>query len=238
MYKYETHLHTNLSSACSRLTTDDIINLYTKNGYTGVIVTDHFLNGNCKKELRDNSLPFKDRILGFIKGYEDLKKSAEGKLDVFLGLEYSYAGTDVLLYGFSVEELINMPEIMDMDMRTFIKFANEKGYLTIQAHPFREAFYIDHIRLYSDVQGIEIYNACREKVCNDLGKYWAKKLDKIPFSGSDIHWCNMPCIGGMKFDHKLKDIKDFVAQIKNKKGKLIKQKNAIYDEDKIPEFYA
>ncbi len=50
-YLYETHCHTNLISACSSLSPEEMVELYAKNGYTGVFVTDHFLNGNCLPEI-------------------------------------------------------------------------------------------------------------------------------------------------------------------------------------------
>ena len=46
MYRYETHCHTLYTSACSRLDAVTLVRLFLENGYDGVVVTDHFLNGN------------------------------------------------------------------------------------------------------------------------------------------------------------------------------------------------
>ena len=60
---------------------------YKEIGYTGLIVTDHFFNGNCAVP---KDLPWKERIDMYYAGYEDAK--AEGDkigLQVFFGLESS-----------------------------------------------------------------------------------------------------------------------------------------------------
>ena len=214
MYVYETHCHTDIVSRCSRFRPEDVVDFYLKNGYAGVFITDHFLNGNCVDSLRDRSVPFKKRICGFCEGYKAVKRLAGEKLQVFFGFEYSYGGTDVLVYGWDEEKLSGLPEITDMDMRSFIRFANDNGALTIQAHPFREASYIDHIRLYPEVKGIETFNAMRDDRTNRLADFYASEYNKIKFSGTDNHGYNIPeYIGGMAFTERLKDEKDFVGRV-------------------------
>ena len=44
-YLYELHLHTRVSSACGRITPEEVVRLYTAMGDTGVFITEHFLNG-------------------------------------------------------------------------------------------------------------------------------------------------------------------------------------------------
>ena len=44
-YLYETHCHTKESSACGLATADEMIAAYHQKGYRGVIITDHFFNG-------------------------------------------------------------------------------------------------------------------------------------------------------------------------------------------------
>jgi histidinol phosphatase-like PHP family hydrolase len=45
-YLYEPHLHTALSNACANSNGSEYIRLYKDLGYSGIIVTDHFYNGN------------------------------------------------------------------------------------------------------------------------------------------------------------------------------------------------
>ena len=54
---------------------------YKEEGYTGIIVTDHFFNGNTTVP-RD--LPWEERVELFCKGYENAKaKGDEIGLDVY-----------------------------------------------------------------------------------------------------------------------------------------------------------
>ena len=73
--------------------------------------------------LSEYCLPF-IKVGGYLLAYkgpgaeEEVKEAAKGKLDVFFGFEDSYLGTDVLVYGPDLEDLLNMPEIDSMDFKT------------------------------------------------------------------------------------------------------------------------
>ena len=225
MFIYETHTHTEISSRCSRFSPENLVDFYVKNGYAGVFITDHFLNGNCVDALRNPEMPYEDKIRGYAEGYKRVKELAGDRLQVFFGIEYSYKGTDVLVYGLSEDDLVSMPEIMQMSMREFISFANGKGALTVQAHPFREAGYIDHIRLFPEVAGVEVFNAMRDERCNRLAEFYASEYNKIKFSGTDNHGTCIPeYIGGMAFTEKIKDEKDFSEKVLSDAGIPIKRK--------------
>lgn len=229
-YLYETHCHCSVTSKCSLLSPADLVSLYVNNGYSGVIVTDHFLNGNCITKIH-NEPDFKKQIEMFCEGYKQVKIAAEGKLDVFFGLEASYKGTDVLVYGWNENTLKSIPEIMNMSMKDFILFANESGALTIQAHPFREASYIDHIRLFPNTQGVEVYNAARDDLSNALAYEYYRLYDnvfgKVRTAGSDAHALNHKYLSGMAFDTKISLISDFIERIKRKEGEIFRIENAL-----------
>ena len=46
MYVYETHVHSNAASACAWNTPKEMVDAYKQAGYTGMILTDHFIKGN------------------------------------------------------------------------------------------------------------------------------------------------------------------------------------------------
>jgi predicted metal-dependent phosphoesterase TrpH len=64
----------------------------------------------------------------------------------------------------------------------------DDGALIVQAHPFREASYIDHVRLYPySVHAVEIDNCGNKDFQNDMAKLYADTY-KLPHSaGSDNH---------------------------------------------------
>lgn len=47
-FLYETHCHTQISSACAVSSAVELVDTYLKNGYTGIFITDHFINGNAR----------------------------------------------------------------------------------------------------------------------------------------------------------------------------------------------
>ena len=228
MYLYETHCHNKHSSACAVNSADETVKFYLANGYTGIFVTDHFINGNATVNYEKPNAPYEEKVEAFFLGYEKIKKAAKKRLQVFFGLEYSYKGTDVLAYGLKKEDLLKMPIEARTNMNVFIEYARAKGALTVQAHPFREAGYIDHIRLFPKVDGVETYNANRTELCNRLGELYATEYEKIKIGGTDYHGGNQRMLSGMAFEEKLQSEEDFVARLKNGEGEIVKKANALF----------
>ena len=233
-FRYETHLHTSISSRCSRFTAEEIVRHYLENGYSGVFVTDHFLNGNTTvHEKVPESAGYRERIDAYLEGYRAVKRAAEGtELDVFLGIEYSYYGSDILVYGFSEEELFSMEDILGMQPNDFCDYCRARGYIAIQAHPFRTAAYIPHIRIFDRVEGIEIFNACRTESENTLARFYAQETGKIPFGGSDAHRSNLTRLSGVALDEKVKDEAHFVELLRQGSHEIVCREN-VYTETKI-----
>ena len=46
MYSYELHMHTAETSKCGRSSARDMVKAYYDKGFSGVVITDHFVNGN------------------------------------------------------------------------------------------------------------------------------------------------------------------------------------------------
>lgn len=223
-YKYELHCHTALVSKCASVDVPTLVKLYKDNGYTGVFITDHFLNGNTTV---DKSLSWEKQIQEYAKGYYECKKEGEKiNLDVFFGVETSYKGTDVLFYGLMPEWYEKHPEIMQMSMKESIIFVRENGGLAVQAHPFRRAGYIDHVRLFAEYcDGVETYNANRTEVENSLANTLADAYGLIKTSGSDLHFDTQINLGGMSFGEKIENEKHLLKLLKEGCGNILKQKN-------------
>ena len=172
MYRYETHLHTSPVSECALASVEEQLTFYKELGYDGVFITNHFLDGNINI---GSDRSYEERLNFYCSDYE---KGVEfGKkigIKVFFGVELSYKGTDFLVYGLDKQWFLSHPEIMEMTKRKELQFMMESGALVIQAHPYREAFYIDHIRLFPrSVHGIEVVNANRPKFENDMAMLYA-----------------------------------------------------------------
>ena len=220
MYLYETHLHTMPVSKCARADAKEVVEFYKSLGYSGIFITNHFIDGNINI---DKTAPYKEKIEFYFSDYELAKELGEKNgLDVFLGIEMSYGGTDFLVYGLDKEWFLSHPEIESMKKSDELAFMASEGALIIQAHPFREAAYIDHIRLFPRrVHGVEIYNADRTDFENGLAKQYSDNYSLLHFAGSDNHVGKSQIkLGGMSFSSPIKNEADFVTRIKSGDGSV------------------
>lgn len=217
MYKYETHLHTSPVSACAKANVSDTLVFYKNLGYDGVFITNHFLDGNINI---DKSLPYEKKIEFYFSDYENaLKLSKNIGIKVFLGIEISYGGTDFLIYGLNKKWFLKNPQIMDMKKSDELPFLRENGALVIQAHPFRQASYIDHIRIYPDcIDGMEVVNANRTESENKIAMIYADEYKLLKTAGSDNHSASAQIhFAGMASETPIVSEEDFIKRIKSNK---------------------
>lgn len=211
MYKYETHIHTAEASACASAKGAEQARRYKDEGYDGIFVTDHFFNGNSAVP-RD--LPWKERIDLYCSGYENAK--AEGDkigLKVFFGIEYTYQGADVLVYGLDKQWLYDHPDC-DNDFFAFHDAAKGSGALMIHAHPFRGYPYLNgRVLLLPDwVDGVEVYNSGNgEEVWNDRAEWYAKEFGFRRTAGTDNHhlWVESDRLAGVFSETELICAEDY-----------------------------
>ena len=220
MYKYETHLHTFPVSKCAKVSVEESLEFYKSLGYDGVFITNHFLDGNINIP---EETPYAEQIEFYFSDYEKAVEVGERlELKVFCGVELSYGGTDFLVYGLDKAWYLAHPEIMDMKKSAELAFLMEEGALIIQAHPYREAKYIDHIRLYPrHVHGVEVVNASRGDAENRMAEIYAENYDLIPFAGSDNHHgANRKTLAGICCETPICDVADFISKVKNKQAQI------------------
>lgn len=220
MYRYETHLHTCPVSGCARVGVKENLEFYKKLGYDGVFITNHFLDGNINI---DKEKTYEEKIEFYFSDYENaLEIGKKLGIKVFCGIELSYGGTDFLVYGLDKNWFLAHPEIMDMKKTDELALMMESGALIIQAHPFREAFYINHIRLFPrSVHGVEIENACRKEEENRMAKIYAEHYGLLAFAGSDNHGGDaQKKLAGVCFAEPICSVEDFVEKVKSCKAEI------------------
>ena len=223
MYRYETHLHTWPVSKCGKVNVRENLEFYKEMGYDGVFITNHYLDGNVNI---DPECPFEERIDFYFSDYEEgVEIGKELGIKVFLGTEIAYKGTDFLVYGLDKEWYRANPQILNMKKTEELQYMMDCGALVIQAHPFRQAKYIDHIRLFpKSVHGVEVINACRKDEVNEIAAYYAKHYGLLEFAGSDNHvGCNAKKLAGMCCDTTICSEAEFVAAVKNGKMQMFTQ---------------
>lgn len=217
MYRYETHLHTKPISRCAHATVRECLEFYKSQGYQGVFISNHFIHGNIGI---DHSAPYEDRIRFFFSDSEEaIAIGRELGIDVFIAMELAYKGTDFLVYGPDMDFFLAHPEYETMTVKQRLTLLAESGALIVHAHPYREAGYIDYIRLLPrHVHGVEVYNANRNSLENGMAAAYAEAYNLIPFAGTDNHVGGAQRhFGGMESERPIRDMEDFIRLVKEGK---------------------
>ncbi len=221
-YLYEAHLHTSESSRCSIISGADIADFYKSLGYTGIIVTDHFYNGNCAVP---HDLPWEERVDLFCLGYEHAKaRGDEIGLDVFFGWEYCHGGTEILTYGLDKQWLYENPDVCRWSVNEYCARAHEAGAFLSQAHPFREAPWVPFIRLFPRLtDAAEVYNCTVNKTPKDseISEFYARHYELHRTAGSDYHGLPDSRLCAMAFDEKLTSVEDYARLVLADKNEII-----------------
>ena len=74
MYFYELHMHTAETSRCGRSSARDMVRAYAEKGFSGVVITDHFINGNS---YANEPEAWKDKVDVYLRGYIAAKEAEE-----------------------------------------------------------------------------------------------------------------------------------------------------------------
>lgn len=219
-YLYETHLHTCQGSACARSTGAEHARFYKDIGFSGIIITDHFFGGNTTVP---RNLPWKERVDRFLIGYEDAYAVGQKiGLQVFFGWEQGYGDDEYLVYGLDKAWLLAHPEVEHWTRREQLIGVRRDGGCVVQAHPFRERDYIQHVRLgrlYCD--GVEAANAANLQHADAAAFRYAKQYGLPMTAGSDNHFSYdgldvSSRIMGLALSQRMNSIGDLVKMIRNK----------------------
>ena len=217
MFRYETHAHTAEVSRCGRIEARALARFYHELGFSGLCVTDHFFNGNTWIG-RSEDWTGMVRRLG--EGYRLAREEGEKLgLTVFFGWEYAYRGTDLLTYGLDEQWLLGQPDLLSLHINDYCDRVHASGGFIVHAHPFREADYIDMIRLLPrKVDAVETFNASRSSFENAQAEHYAGQYNLLSFSGSDNHQGQMAWYGGFEADRPLETIEQLVSAIRSGKA--------------------
>lgn len=217
-FAVETHLHTSEASACSVSNGRSMAKYCRQVGYSGMIVTDHFFNGNT---AIPSHLPWQTRIDLFSKGFENARDEGDRiGLKVFMGWEYGYHGTDFLTLGLDKSWLLAHPDVLDWGLKEYLSNVRRDGGFIIHAHPFRKAPYISKIRLFPAlVDAVEVINMRNDNPAYDVSAYrYAREQGLLMTSGSDAHESGYTPGGGIVFDQEISSIHDLIVILRSKRG--------------------
>lgn len=214
-YKYEMHCHTGTVSRCGRVEPKEIVKLYIEQGYSGIIVTDHY----SPMTFTPNWNPQRQMDF-YLSGYREMKKYENSHFSVLFGMELRHYGTanDYLVYGVDENWLLQQGNLMTWFEKKMYKKMHSEGYLVFQAHPFRTGIR----RCNPDyIDGIEVYNGKTSGESNEKAFEWAKNTGKLMVSGSDFHVVKNLARGGIITEKPIKNNADVLAALKAQNFKMI-----------------
>lgn len=212
-YRFEMHCHTAQTSRCSRFDGGDMARFYKSIGYDGIIVTDHFFNGNTTVSREGE---WSERVAAFAAGYEAAKRVGdEIGLKVFFAWEYSIQGNDFLTYGLDADWLRSTPEVMEWNLNEYLANVRSLGAFVTHAHPFRQAGYIAMIRLLPDLcDAVETDNSSMKDEVNARAVWYAEQYGLIKASGSDNHNPGRERLAGCDFISSPEDIGALISMLR------------------------
>ena len=220
-YKYETHMHTAEVSACAVKFAAQQAVAYKDRGYTGIIITDHFVNGytTCPKDL-----PWDRKMEFFATGYNEAKKMGDRiGLDVFFGWEYSIHGSDFLTYGLGLDFLLENPHMGFLQIEKYSELIRKGGGFLAQAHPYRDEYYVENPYPVAPhlIDAVEVHNVMDSSDTNYKAQEFAEENNLPVQAGTDDHGRGNIRYSGIILENKAESINDIINAIKTKNVRLM-----------------
>ena len=223
MFKTELHCHSAEVSNCAHAYADYIVDRYISEGYSTIVLTNHFNKETFKNKRFDMlDAPWDEKVDYFMNGYHKMVEAAAGRINIILGMELRFFCeiNDYLVYGITEEFLRAHPEMMDSNPKEFSPVVRDAGMLFIQAHPFRNGMKITN-PAYLD--GVEVNNGhTGHDSRNDIAYAWAEKFGLIKTSGTDFHDVTHVCGSGIATESEIKTTEDLLETLKSGKYEIMR----------------
>lgn len=219
-FKYDLHVHTKEISPCARLSVEEIIDKYIEEGYSGLVLTEHFRKGYFRKCKREE---WKEKTKEFFYSYDRGIEYCKDK-DFYIGLgmeiSFDHEKNDYLVFGFEKEDYLKNEWMTEMELKDFYNKFKDKAII-IQAHPHRNK----HSKLadINYLHGVEINNQNpRHNNNNDLTKaVYEENPRLIATGGSDVHEEEDLCRTGICTNKKITCDEELLRILRNKEFEII-----------------
>lgn len=189
--KIDLHVHTSISSDCSILQPEELLDFLARDIVDGVCVTEH--------NTLEGGLIFKEMA------------SAAGVSNVYVGMEISHNTGHFLTYNFFEEG-----DYYDWPIDDLIDYVHSMDGIIIPAHPFRRGF--KNLALTSDIlskfDALEVLNGNCVVDENQRSFSLAQSLGLTKIAGSDAHSADMLGQYFTIFPHRPRDESELAALIK------------------------
>lgn len=212
---FEMHAHTDETSNCGKVPAAEMVEIYKKLGYDGIVVTDHMSTHTFFKYDYSN-MTWDEKVDIFLKGYNLAKEAAKDDIKILLGMELRFdlenCENDYLVYGIDENFLRSNGDLINMNIEGFSKLAHSKGLMIFQAHPFRFNMTVTRPKF---LDGIEVFNGNpRHNSNNTIASKWAELQGLQMSSGSDFHEHGDEGHGGILFSDKINSNTDLINALR------------------------
>ena len=132
-YRIELHAHTSPVSVCSEISPEDLVRIYSKKGFHGVVITNHFIPSLLSMS-EDKAIDW------YISDYEKAVAEAESYgIKIYLGAEIRFSENinDYLIYGVNREILKTCYRYLKGTVSSFREKVQLPDSVFLQAHPVR-----------------------------------------------------------------------------------------------------
>ena len=208
-YTTELHAHTNPASFCGDFPANEVVDFYVAAGVNTLSITNHFNSNLLIGNLNEN-------INKYLSDYRLAKECANGNINIILGIEIRFDGSnnDYLVFGIEEDELPFYAELTPYGIENFYKQVKNDRNVIIQAHPFRDGVTRAPI---DSIDGIEAYNLHpNHNQRNALATQHARKNNFLVTGGSDFHHVAHHALCLMRSKTELKNSFDVADAIKSK----------------------
>ncbi|MBE6663155.1 MAG: hypothetical protein E7602_01480 [Ruminococcaceae bacterium] len=226
IYKYEMHIHTSPCSGGGAPIRDHIDALIEK-GYQGMVVTNHFYQGDNRI---NKNLPWNEFVDAYRRDYlYGLEYARKRDFDLLFGLEEHVGnGQEILIYGITPFFIESHPELKTASAEKYAELVHARGGLIYQAHPYRAWDYITRpfpLDCLDKLDGIEVYNAANLPEWNEKAQKLANEKGLATIGGSDGHSTNSCGRSGIAVKKRIKSNDILVEILKSGDYTIIKDEN-------------
>ncbi len=219
IYKTELHCHTSEVSPCAHMTGAETIGKYLANGYTSLVITNHFdgdrIGAPHSYKVRYNS--YEEQVNRHYDAIDEIRSISAGRLNIIDGVEMCgyHSSNHYLIFGMD-RALALKKNVFSFGMKELHEYLNANGCVIIQAHPMRPGMTIiepDHL------DGYEVYNGDLEAMrFNEVAYHYAIVAGggkKILTVGNDHHLHEEPLRAAILTDEPVKDTKHLADVLKS-----------------------
>ncbi len=215
MKKYELHSHTAECDKVALIGGAELVRLYREQGYSGIVITDHYFSLFYEWFNDELCLGNHKRIIErYLRGYYAARNEGEKSgFTVLCGAEVRFDNTvnDYLVYGLKENDFYELPLLNRLKNVKELKDVLPEYAVIVQAHPFRNNMTVcDPEPLF----GIEVYNGGTQPFRNEMAKIYAEHYGKVMTSGSDIHKIKALAKGGICTEHNIISSEDLVSVLR------------------------